>query len=258
MSRTFDAYARYYDLLYKDKNYSAEAQYVSSILSRRSGCKAILELGCGTGTHAECLAQAGYAVDGVDISEQMVAQAETRKVALPLELRAKLSFSPGDVRTVRLGKTYDAVISLFHVMSYQSSNTDLSAAFDTAASHLSPGGLFVFDFWYGPAVLTERPSVRVKRLENSEIKVTRIAEPTIRYNENIVDVKYTVFVESKAKGDVEQLTETHTMRYLFLPEILQLVSPKFELLSASAWMTDRTLTETDWSGCVCLVRTNRQ
>lgn len=257
MSQTFDAYARYYDLLYKDKNYPAEAQYVSSLLNCRSAASTILELGCGTGTHAECLARAGYVVDGVDISEQMIAQAETRRAALEPELKARLSFSSGDVRTARLEKTYDAVISLFHVMSYQSSNVDLSAAFDTAASHLSPGGLFIFDFWYGPAVLTEVPSVRVKRLENADIKVTRIAEPTIRYNENIVDVKYTVFVESKARGDVEQLTETHAMRYLFLPEILQLASPKFEMLSATAWMTDRALTETDWSGCVCLVRTNR-
>lgn len=258
MTATFDAYARYYDLLYKDKDYPAEARYVASLLADRGAHKTVLELGCGTGAHAEYLARAGYVVDGVDISEQMIAQAAARKRSLDPELSARLSFSVADVRSARLGKTYDAVISLFHVMSYQSANADLAAALETAASHLAPGGLFVFDFWYGPAVLTEIPSVRVKRLENADIEVTRIAEPTLRYGENLVDVKYTVFVKSKGTGEVEQLTETHTMRYLFLPELLQLVAPKFELVGAVAWMTDRALTHKDWSGCVSLVRTDRQ
>ena len=104
----------------------------------------------------------------------MLSRAEVRKAGLPADVASRLSFGLGDVRTLRTGKVYDVVISLFHVMSYQLSNDDLTAAFDTALIHLSSGGIFLYDYWYAPAVLTQRPEVRVKRLESEDIKVTRV------------------------------------------------------------------------------------
>ena len=75
----FDAYAEYYDILYRDKDYSAESDYVSYLL--KTSCpqaRNILELGSGTGLHAIELAQRGYAIHGIDYSESMVALAEER------------------------------------------------------------------------------------------------------------------------------------------------------------------------------------
>lgn len=250
MSRLFDVYARYYDLLYRDKDYAVEAEYVASrIREHAPQTKRILELGCGTGAHAEQLARMGYTIHGVDLSEAMLARAEARKASLPPEVAARLSFGLGDVRTVRTGETYDAIISLFHVMSYQTTNADLEAAFRTAAVHLETGGLFLFDFWYGPAVLTQKPEVRVKRLEDDEIKVTRIAEPLMHVNENVVDVNYTVFIELKATGEVEQVSETHRMRYLFLPELSYFVDPEsWTDFTSLGWMRLDKLGQDDWAG----------
>ena len=227
MNPAFDTYARYYDLLYRDKDYAGEAAYVASHIRQHAPEAArILELGCGTGAHAEHLARLGFTVHGVDLSEAMLTRAEERQAALPADLAARLTFAHGDVRSVRTGETYDAVISLFHVMSYQTTNADLEAALATAAAHLQPGGLFLFDFWYGPAVLTQQPEVRVKRLEDEEIKVTRIAEPVMRVNENVVEVNYTVFIEVKSTGQMEQVQETHRMRYWFLPELASVLPRK--------------------------------
>lgn len=251
----FNAYASYYDLLYRDKDYSAEAEYVASHIH---GCapqaKRILELGCGTGAHAEHLARMGFTVHGVDMSGEMLIRAEARRAALPAEVSARLSFSLGDVRTVRTGQTYDVVISLFHVMSYQITNSDLMATYETAAIHLSKGGLFLFDYWYGPAVLTQKPEVRVRRLENKEIKVTRIAEPVMHVNDNVVDVNYTVFIEMGQTGRVEQINETHRMRYLFLPEMLCYGAGKFQELGSHAWMTNHPLNADTWGGFQLLER----
>lgn len=252
MSQLFDSYAHYYDLLYRDKNYVAEADYVANHIRRQNPTvKSILELGCGTGAHAEQLARAGYTVHGVDMSASMLACAETRKATLPPNVAARLSFSRGDVRTVRTGDTYEAVISLFHVMSYQISNADLEDAFETATVHLKPGGLFLFDFWYGPSVLTQKAEVRVKRLEDNDIKVIRIAEPVMHVNENVVDVNYTVFIEAKETGRMEQVCETHRMRYLFLPEIEKLLMAcSLQLEISHAWMTNRSLGCKHWAGFV--------
>ena len=236
MSQVFDAYAAYYDLLYRDKNYADEAGYVQSLLSRHgvSGGR-LLELGCGTGKHAEQLARLGYCVNGIDRSPAMVDLARRR---IPAELRDELEFAVGDVRTARLNTHFDAIISLFHVVSYQSTNSDLTALFATASAHLKPGGLFVFDFWYGPGVLTERPALRVKRLEDQDLKILRIAEPALHPNENLVDVQYTVFVTRPASGERFELQETHRMRYLFLPELqLMLQAAGLQMLSAERWLS---------------------
>lgn len=251
----FNAYARYYDLLYRDKDYSAEAGYVAAhIRGHAPQAKRILELGCGTGAHAEHLAHLGYTVHGVDMSEEMLSLAEARKAASPADVAARLSFGLGDVRSVRTEQTYDAVISLFHVMSYQSTNADLVAAFETAAAHLSPGGLFLYDFWYGPAVLTQKPEVRIKRLENSEIKVTRIAEPVLNVNENWVDVNYAVFIENKSVGGIDQLRERHRMRYFFLPELERYRGYGWKELISEVWLSGGSLSEDSWSGVQLLVR----
>ena len=251
----FNAYASYYDLLYRDKDYAGEAEYVATHIRKQAPqAKRILDLGCGTGAHAEHLARMGYTVHGVDMSESMLARAEARKATLPPEIAARLSFGLGDVRTVRTGQIYDVVISLFHVMSYQTANADLEAAFDTAANHLKAGGLFLFDFWYGPAVLSQHPEVRVKRLEDGEIKVTRIAEPLMHVNENVVDVNYTVFIEVRATGAVEQVRETHRMRYLFLPELLRYGAREFKECGNYAWMTNDVLDADAWAGVRVLVR----
>ena len=62
---------------------------------------------------------------------------------------------------------------------------NLLSAFEVAKNHLNENGIFIFDFWYGPAVLTDLPSARVKRLENEDIKVTRVAEPVLHSQQNI-------------------------------------------------------------------------
>lgn len=251
----FESYARYYDLLYKDKDYSAEVEYVTSHIRKHAPqSEHILELGCGTGAHAEHLARMGYTVHGVDMSEEMLARAEARKSALPAEVAGRLSFSSGDVRSVRTGETYDAVISLFHVMSYQSTNDDLIAVFETAATHLSAGGLFLYDFWYGPAVLSQQPDTRVKRLEDSEIIVTRIAEPDLMVNQNLVDVNYDVFIKNKAENEIEQLSEMHRMRYFFLPEIEWYRGYVWKELVSEEWLSGDSLSEDSWSGVQLLSR----
>ncbi len=253
MTRVFDAYAAYYDLLYQDKVYVDEAQFVRDLLNKH-GVEAghILELGCGTGKHAEHLARLGYGVHGVDMSPAMVESANASK---PANLAERLEFAVGDVRDVRVGKPFDAVISLFHVASYQTTNADLSAMFQTAAAHLGPDGVFLFDCWYGPAVLTDRPVVRIKRMYNDAVEVLRIAEPVMHPNENIVDVNYTVQVTQKGKEGVSEVREKHRMRYLFAPEVeLLLGQTGMRLVEQVEWLSGKPTGFESWAATFVAVR----
>lgn len=246
----FGKYSSYYNLLYKDKDYAGEVEYLHKLIQKYcQGAKSVLDLGCGTGRHDLLLAEKGYSVTGVDQSEEMLAVANYQFSTLNSQ-PSTLAFTQGDIRTVRLNKQFDTVISLFHVMSYQVSNDDLLAAFASVKAHLKPGGIFICDCWYGPAVLTDRPSVRVKRLEDETISVVRIAEPVVFPNEDTVDVNYNVFIKDKKTGIVEELREIHKMRYLFKPEIDMMLRAKgLELIQSEEWMSGKEPGFDTWGVC---------
>jgi SAM-dependent methyltransferase len=244
----FNAYSRYYDLLYRDKDYVAEAEYIAGLLERFgvSG-KRLLEFGSGTGKHGRLLAAHGYEVTGIERSAEMVAQAETA---------SGFSCEQGDICTVQLGQTFDAVLSLFHVVSYQTTNDAVQAVFARAAEHLEADGLFVFDVWYSPAVYAQKPVVRVKRMADDELEITRIAEPALHSNENRVDVNYNIFARDIASGAVETITETHPMRHYSLPELDLLAQMNgFAVLRTEEFLTGNSPSEGTWSVCLVMKRT---
>ena len=241
----FNAYSRYYDLLYQDKDYVGEAAYIQDLLCRH-GIKHgdLLEFGSGTGKHGRLLAAQGYAVHGIERSADMVAQAE---------LASGFSCQQGDICEVQLGRRYDAVLSLFHVVSYQVGNAQLQAVFNNAAAHLKQNGLFIFDFWYTPAVYAQQPSVRVKRMEDEQVEIARIAEPEIYANENRVDVNYTIYARNKADESVQTLQERHPMRHFSLPEIDLLAQMAgFKRINAEEFLTNAQPSPQTWGVCVTL------
>lgn len=231
-SSQFGDYSTYYNLLYRDKDYQGEVDYVCGLFSRfGEDIGSTLNLGCGTGRHDKLFSESGLDVCGVDLSEDMLSVARSN-------YSAEVEFHQGDARTVRLEKQFDSVTALFHVMSYQTTNEDLLAVLETANCHLKPGGLFVFDCWYGPGVLSDPPVTRVKRMSGDTAKVTRLAESEQEPNENLVSVNYEILVEEKATLAPKRMRETHKMRYLFVPEVKLLSRfSGFDFVHYETWMT---------------------
>ncbi len=245
----FKEYSNYYNLLYKDKNYVGEADYIDHLIKKYSlfSATTVLNLGCGTGKHDALLDQKGYRITGVDLSVDML---DIARMNCP-----SIDFFEGDVRTINLNQTFDVVLSLFHVMSYQVLNKDLYDAFLTAKHHLKVGGIFIFDFWYGPSVISEMPSKRTKQVEDEHLKILRYTTPDIHPNENIVDVHFDVEITNKQTNEITKLKELHSMRYLFLPELRQLLSTAgLILLNEEEWMTGEKLGFHSWSGCIVVRR----
>ncbi len=238
----FQDYAYYYNLFYEDKDYKAEAETVDKILAK---CglqhKNIINFGCGTGRHDLALEKLGYCCHGIDLSPSMIEVArENARLS-----GSSMAFDVADVRAYEAGKKYDAAISLFHVMSYQNTNADIMNSFKSVRKALNEGGYFLFDVWYGPGVLTDKPSVRVREVENEESKLIRIARPVMYDKRNVVDVNYEVLVINKQSGKVQAIHEVHSMRYFFRPELEFLLEEAgFELLEN---MDCQTLGETDYN-----------
>lgn len=228
--QTFQDYAYYYNSFYKDKDYKAEAQTIDHLLKKyNSQIRNIINFGCGTGKHDIELVKLGYQCKGIDMSPLMVQIARENAEAN----EHKIEFETADVRNYETEKKYDAVISLFHVMSYQNTNEDVLNAFRSARKSLSgkAEGYFLFDVWYGPGVLSDKPCVRVKEIEDEENKLIRIARPVMHDKENVVDVIYEVLIINKQSSKVQTINEVHSMRYFFRPEVEFLLSKAgFELL----------------------------
>jgi SAM-dependent methyltransferase len=209
--------------------------------------KTLLDLGCGTGRHGLELTSRGVTVDGVDLSETMLTMA--RQAAG----NDQLAFHLGDARTVRLGRTFDAVISLFHVMSYQTSEDDALAEMLTAKAHLKSGGVFFFDFWHGPGVVADPPTHRTKLMEDDATKVSRQTVPVHHVENNIVDVNFEVALMDKQTGSQTVLNELHRMRYWFLPELRYLAKQAGLTVAAEGpWMTEGIPGLKDWNAWMAL------
>ncbi len=248
----FEDYATYYDEMYADKDYAAEVSYIETLIREhvQTGTISILDLGSGTGRHAIEFASRGYSVHGIDLSASMVTLAEARKSSLSEDLKRNVSFSAGDVRSIRLGAKFDVVLALFHVASYQTTNDDFRAFLTTARLHLRPGGILIFDFWYGPAVLSQRPEVRIKRADTENRWVVRIAEPVPQFEDNCVVVKYEIIDCLKKTGVATRVNEEHKMRFFSLPD-LQLFTELagIDILSIREWMKALDPSSNSWSVC---------
>lgn len=245
---TFKYYSQVYDVLYKKKDYQEESDYLLQHIQNYSANTVnILELGCGTGVHGSILAESGYDVLGIDKSPQMIDIANQRRDTLDQSTKDRLSFQVGDIRDFESEAKFDIILSLFHVMSYQTTNSDLLAVFKTVEKSLNHGGIFLFDCWYGPAVLTDRPSKRIKKGENNTIRVTRTATPTLLLRENIVEVNFHIDLYDKVNHTSEVIDELHRMRYLFSPEIHYLfrnADLNFEL--EEEWLTGNIPSDNTW------------
>ena len=219
-------YADQYDLFYADKDYQAECDFIEQVFQRSATrpIRSILDLGCGTGGHAIPLAQRGYQVTGVDISADMLAQAQRKaRQTFNVQRSNVPTFCQGDLRTLDLGCTFDAVLMMFAVLSYQRTNDDLAAALATVRRHLAPGGLFVCDFWYGPAVLTQRPSERVKVIEQDSERIIRLVRPTLDTLHHTVRVDYHL-LRLRNRTLLAETQEQHLVRFLFPQELAYFAS----------------------------------
>jgi len=243
--KVFCDYGGYYQLLYRDKDYVSEAFYIKELLSRHNiESGNILEFGSGTGEHGRLLAGHGYTVHGIERSAAMLAKTD---------LTEGFTCQQGDICTVKLGRKYDVILSLFHVVSYQVGNSEIQGVFENAALHLSCGGLFIFDFWYTPAVYAQMPSVRVKRCSDEYTDLVRIAEPEIYVNESRVDVTYTIFARDKADGNTRVFKERHPMRHFSLQEIDLLAQVAgFRRVTTEGFLTKDPPGPQTWGVCVTL------
>jgi SAM-dependent methyltransferase len=249
MDKVFgERYADVYDLLYKEKDYTAECNILERFFQGYGdgSLHRILDLGCGTGNHSLILAERGYEVVGVDRSERMLDR--LRKKAEGLSKGKNPSFFCGDICTLDLSEEFDAGLMMFAVLGYQIENRNVLSALGSARRHLRTGGLLIFDVWFGPAVLSERPSDRLKIISTTKGRILRFASGDLDILNHTCKVNYRVW-GLEGRRLVGETEETHVMRYFFPKELdLFLECTKFSLVKLAAFPeVDQDPSERSWN-----------
>lgn len=153
-------FIRIYQPLLPPEEAAAEAEAVAGILELSEGAR-LLDLGCGWGRHAVELAQLGFRVTGVDLSEVLLSAAQSESAARGVEV----AWVSGDVRELPYHQDFDAVVSLFSSMGYFPSEVDDLRVLEGVRRALVPGGRLLVetmhrdliarqyaerDWWRGP------------------------------------------------------------------------------------------------------------
>jgi SAM-dependent methyltransferase len=239
------AYANAYDALYAEKDYDAECDLLEKVFAEPGRTvRSVLDLGCGTGAHSSRLAERGYDVVGVDISNAMLGIA--RRHEHPGS--GRVEYVLGDIRSVQLGRQFDAVICMFAVLGYQTTDDDVGRALETVRHHLSPDGPFVFDVWFGPAVESIGPSRRSKVVATDDGEIERRASATIDRNAHLCTVRYQLITRQRGMPEVAT-DEVHRMRYFFPDELAECLERADLRLSGLAPLPETTapIDSTTWN-----------
>lgn len=137
LPRIYGDLASWFHLLTSPDDYAEEAEFYRRAIVDASPTppKTMLELGSGGGNNAAYL-KASFAMTLTDISSQMLAVSRT--------LNPECEHIQGDMRSIRLGRQFDAVF-IHDAIVYMTTEDDLKRAIETAFVHCRQGGVALFD-----------------------------------------------------------------------------------------------------------------
>ena len=203
----------------------------------------MIDVGCGTGSHALLLAHAGCDVTGTDLDADAIAVAcgkcDDRPPRAP-------RFLCQDVATLD-ADGFDLAVSMFNVVNYIDCPKALARLFLAIAERLTPGGVYVFDCWNGEAALIDPPRNEERDVVVDGLHITIATRPTLDRTNQSVQVSNLVTV-IRSDGTTESFPYDYTST-LWTPRYLgqALAHAGFESIQVCQWMQpDKTADERSW------------
>ena len=139
---SYSFFAKYYDELTQNVEYSRRADYFSALLLScgfESGT--VLDLACGTGSLTVELAKHGYDMIGVDASGDMLCRAQNKA----FESGVSPMFLCQRMQELDLYGTVDAAVCSLDSINHLTDEEDVRRTFERLRLFVAPGGVFIFD-----------------------------------------------------------------------------------------------------------------
>ena len=140
-----------YDAAFEARAATGQQVHGEADFVERHAPRSVLDAGCGTGRVARELARRGLEVAGVDLDAQMLAVARRKA--------PQIDWQVGDLATINLGRTFEAVVMAGNVMIFLTPGTE-GQVLANMARHLVPQGLLIAGFQILQDRLTAYPESR--------------------------------------------------------------------------------------------------
>ena len=190
MRYLYKRFAKYYDLIYSEKDYDKEIRFVERLAKKhRIKGKDVLDVACGTGNHAVLLKKKGFSVIGIDLNKEMLAVARKKTKSI--------RFLQGDMRRFKLKKRFDIILCMFSAMSYNQNYNELEKTLKNFYSHLKEKGLLVFDLGIYEERWDLKLGVDVIRCQYKGADLVRFARSTRQGDYGIINMAYIMFKDKK-------------------------------------------------------------
>jgi SAM-dependent methyltransferase len=213
-------------------DYGKECDILERIFAEFSSntVKDLLDVACGTGTHALIFADRGYTIVGIDASKGMIDQAKMKinseKMAVELFVQ--------DMRKIELNRKFDCAICMFGGFGYVLTFDDLNSLLLGLNQHIKDTGLFIFEFW-NIGGLKSSPYRSWKKIRGKNLTIYFMSESNFDPQTNILSIDMH-FIVIQAGKHVETFDETHKIRCYSLADMRQyLENCGFNLITAYDW-----------------------
>ena len=210
-------FAAVYDTFMDNIPYEEWGDYLKELLKKNQVEEGlVLDLGCGTGTMTEILAEAGYDMIGVDNSEDMLEIAMEKKEKSGHDILYLLQ----DMREFELYGTVKAVVSICDSVNYITEEEELLEVFRLVNNYLDPKGIFIFDF---NTEYKYRGILGDSTIAENREECSFIWENYYYEEERINEYELSLFIREEDSDLYRKYEETHFQKAYDLPVIQRLI-----------------------------------
>ena len=220
MSSYLGRHAELYDIFYADKPYKQEAGFIAHMFQTYNATgKTLLDIACGTGTHAFIFEQMGFDVTALDYSPDMIDAARKKSDTAS----SNVNFIHGDMRHLMhiaqlREQQFDVVVCLFDSIGYTLANDGIAQTLDGIANLLKPNGLCCIEYWHAAAMLQHYSPVRVRRWNAADSEIIRISETSLDPQTQTAEISFDI-IELFLNGTYTRLKEIQQNRFFLAQEM---------------------------------------
>lgn len=225
-----------------------EVKYIFNKVQKYfSPINSILDVGCGTGYHAELFSKYCNRILGLDISQDMIGY------AIKHHKRPNIEYLCKDVQSFHSNINFDVALALSHVVGYQLDNNSLEEMLIAINKSLVEGGILFLNFYYEPAIYTNKLKAQYKEVHTENEIINRFSNADLISYENALLLKYIYLIEKdpNKKEEPSIIKITEKMRFYTKLEMdFYLDKAGFEPINYWDYMQEGNVSGIDWNVCV--------
>jgi SAM-dependent methyltransferase len=207
----YGKFARYYDQIYQQKDYQKEVKFIRWAIEehKRSRGIELLDMACGTGSHAKLLKDQ-YQILGVDLNPEMLEIASPKVPGV--------DFAEGNMKTLDLERKFDVAICMFSAIHYNTNYHELEETLINFHNHLKEGGVLIFDLFFNTDNWIEG-LVSVDTVVEEGLKLARFGQSS--FHNGIYHLNFVFLVKVNEELDFE--IDQHEIGVFELEKVNQLM-----------------------------------